>query len=184
MHSLTFRIRFLLSLHLNLLRTKQIDQFTIYPWIHQVSNVKDTSEQLREVRIPDVDPSSLPPDSEFGCAAGDFLDIAKEESQWDAVVTCFFIDTAHNVIEYMESIFGMLRPGGIWINLGPLLYHYTDSPELSLELTLDQVLHVAKKLGFDFQEQRTITCNYTKKHSSMMHVNYEAEFWVAKKPKS
>lgn len=37
---------------------------------------------------------------------------------WDCVATCFFIDTAHNVLEYMETIWKILKPGGVWINLG------------------------------------------------------------------
>ena len=45
---------------------------------------------------------------------------------WDCVVTCFFIDTAHNVIEYIECISKILKKGGVWINIGPLLYHYTE----------------------------------------------------------
>lgn len=37
---------------------------------------------------------------------------------WDCVATCFFIDTAHNVLEYVETIWKILKPGGVWINLG------------------------------------------------------------------
>ena len=37
---------------------------------------------------------------------------------WDCVVTCYFIDTAHNVIAYIENISKILKPGGYWINLG------------------------------------------------------------------
>lgn len=32
---------------------------------------------------------------------------------WDAVVTCFFIDTAHNIIEYIETISKILKDGGV-----------------------------------------------------------------------
>lgn len=32
---------------------------------------------------------------------------------WDAVVTCFFIDTAHNIIEYIEVISRILKDGGV-----------------------------------------------------------------------
>ena len=32
---------------------------------------------------------------------------------WDAVVTCFFIDTAHNIIEYIEIISRILKDGGV-----------------------------------------------------------------------
>lgn len=41
---------------------------------------------------------------------------------WDCVATCFFIDTAHNVIEYVERIWKILKPGGVWINLGESIY--------------------------------------------------------------
>lgn len=37
---------------------------------------------------------------------------------WDCVATCFFIDTAHNVIDYIDTIWKILKPGGIWINVG------------------------------------------------------------------
>lgn len=33
-------------------------------------------------------------------------------------VTCFFLDTARNVVEYLETIYGLLKPGGLWINCG------------------------------------------------------------------
>jgi carnosine N-methyltransferase len=32
---------------------------------------------------------------------------------WDAVVSCFFIDTAHNIVEYLEVIAKALKPGGV-----------------------------------------------------------------------
>ena len=47
--------------------------------------------------------------------AGEFLELYIEE-KWNAVATCFFIDTAHNVIEYVEKIFKILKPGGLWVS--------------------------------------------------------------------
>lgn len=32
---------------------------------------------------------------------------------WDAVVTCFFLDTAHNIVEYIEIISRILKDGGV-----------------------------------------------------------------------
>ena len=63
---------------------------------------------------------------------------------YDSVVTCFFIDTAPVSIDYLETIHHALRPGGVWVNFGPLLYHWrSDSEgnqvrtnELSYALTL------------------------------------------------
>lgn len=60
-------------------------------------------------------------------AAGSFTEIYASEdqlAQWDSVVTCFFVDTAPVVLEYLETIYEMLKPGGVWVNLGPLLYHW------------------------------------------------------------
>ena len=37
-------------------------------------------------------------------------------------MTVFFIDTAHNIIDYIETISKILKPGGVWINLGNDLY--------------------------------------------------------------
>lgn len=45
---------------------------------------------------------------------------------WDCVVTCFFIDSAHNVLDYMTCINRILKVGGLWVNLGPLLWYYSD----------------------------------------------------------
>lgn len=39
-------------------------------------------------------------------------------ADWDACVTCFFIDTARSVPHYLETIYGLLKPGGTWINCG------------------------------------------------------------------
>lgn len=64
------------------------------------------------------------------------------------MVTCFFIDTAHNIVQYLETLWTVLRPGGLWVNIGPLLYHYADSEEDSIELPWDMVKVVAAKVGF------------------------------------
>jgi carnosine N-methyltransferase len=36
-------------------------------------------------------------------------------------------DTAPVVMEYIATIKRLLKPGGYWINLGPLLYHWASS---------------------------------------------------------
>lgn len=58
--------------------------------------------------------------------AGDFEEIyggepvpgEPEAGIWDAVLTCFFIDTAKNIVNYLRVIHKILAPGGVWINLG------------------------------------------------------------------
>lgn len=91
---------------------------TIYPFALQFSNVRSLSDALRPVHIPD-EALDLPPNVDFSMAAGDFLQVYADQSgQWDAVATCFFIDTAKDIASYIELIWRLLPPGGIWINLG------------------------------------------------------------------
>lgn len=73
----------------------------------------------RGVKIPDVFPGELPPDADFSYTAGEFIEVYRTQPESiDAVCTCFFIDTANNIIDYIQTIYEILRPGGIWINLG------------------------------------------------------------------
>jgi carnosine N-methyltransferase len=99
-----------------------VDQFTFHPYIHSFSNTRTNSDILASVAIPDVLPSIiLPSSADFSFAAGDFLEVYGEEEstgKWDAILTCFFIDTAKNIIDYLSLIHRLLAPDGIWINCG------------------------------------------------------------------
>ena len=71
------------------------------------------------------------------------------------VATCFFIDTAHNIVEYLQTIYAILKKGGLWVNVGPLLYHYSEmAGETSIELTWEEVLTVARQIGFSIEVAR------------------------------
>ena len=51
----------------------------------------------------------------------------------------FFLDTAKNIFLYIRTIASILRHGGAWVNLGPLLFHYAESPgEVSIELSWEE----------------------------------------------
>lgn len=85
------------------------------------------------------------------------------QGSFDAVVTCFFIDTAHNILEYLEVIHGVLKPGGIWIHLGPLLWHWADGgswEDLSIELSLDDVQATAQLMGFELLQKHFVEAAY------------------------
>ena len=62
--------------------------------------------------------------------AGDFLEVYKDQHAcWECLLTCFFIDTAHDICEYIRLITRLLTPGGAWVSLGPLLWHFSDTPK-------------------------------------------------------
>jgi hypothetical protein len=52
---------------------------------------------------------------------------------YGAVVTCFFIDTATTLIDYVSTVRTVLRPGGIWINIGPLQWHGNNKVPLAAD---------------------------------------------------
>ncbi|KAG2340538.1 N2227-domain-containing protein [Suillus weaverae] len=183
----------LLASYLILNRTDAIGQYTIYPYVHSFSNLPDREAMLRSVKIPDVLPSALPPGSSFSLVAGDFEEIYGTEykegdfepqaGQWDAVLTCFFIDTAKNIINYLRIIHRILAPDGVWINMGPLLWHFENNAtnDPSVELDLDEVKMLARKIGFVISDERTIDTTYTSNSRSMLGYVYRTAFWTATK---
>ncbi len=112
-------------------------QLDLYPWISTFSNRVSRKDQLRRVKIPDVHPGTELDRASQGqnvhafqrmsMTASDFTLLYADEGQkgmFDAVCTIFFIDTAPNVLRYVETIRNCLKPGGLWINVGPLLWHF------------------------------------------------------------
>jgi carnosine N-methyltransferase len=109
---------------------------------------------------------------------------------YSCVITLFFIDTSPNVLSTLQQIYRLLRPGGIWINLGPLLWPV----EAKLEPCLEEVWAMCRNAGFepavgedgeeDTSEYRSrrVPCEYTRDKGAMMRWVYEAEFWAMKKP--
>lgn len=88
---------------------------------------------------------------EFVEVYGELSSPLRNNGPINAVVTCFFIDTAKNILQYIRLIAGLLEsPGGIWSNVGPLLYHFVDSPsDVSVELSWEEI-QVAIRRYFEF----------------------------------
>ncbi len=58
------------------------------------------------------------------------------------------------------------QAGGLWVHLGPLLYHWADShmylsdDELSIEVSLEDVERIAAELGFTTERREMVTAAY------------------------
>ena len=160
----------LIASHFILNMTTKKEEFTVYPFIHNLSNNFTEAQLFREVKFPDVLPVEyLNEDSDFSMTAGEFVEIyLKQPSNtliyyidtWDCVITCFFIDTANNILQYIDVISRTLKEGGVWINfgindfnsIGPLLYHYTElHSECSIELSWEELKQIIPKFGFDIK---------------------------------
>ncbi|KAL5483099.1 hypothetical protein ACEPAI_8328 [Sanghuangporus weigelae] len=191
-HHMNLSFRFLLSSS----RTPQVNQHAIQPYSHWFSHQRSNKNLFRSLTFPDVLPRLS---SRFHHIPGDFLRLkpVTKSELFDVVVTQFFIDTSYNIISTLSQIHSLLKPGGTWINLGPLLWR--SGAQAALELSLDELLLLAEKIGFDFMEledegdgddrsggktkskTRTIQCEYTADKEAMMRWVYKAEFWLAKK---
>ncbi|KAG8872354.1 hypothetical protein FRB97_007710 [Tulasnella sp. 331] len=170
-HYMTLPLRYLCSN-----ATTLPNQHRIYPYHFSLSHNRETADLFRPASFPDAIPRLGP---SFKLTEGDFLAITS--GGYDIVVTMFFIDTAFNVIDYLRQIHDVLKPGGIWINLGPLLW--TSGSGATLRLSVEELLALAKLVGFDVQEEsrRRIDTEYTSNTRGMMRWIYETEFWTATK---
>lgn len=169
--------------------TSKTHQHTIQPFSHRFSNQKSNNHLFRSVTFPDVLPRYS---SHFQIAEGDFLKHNPANGElYDYVVTQFFIDTGTNVVATLQQIRDLLKPGGKWINLGPLLW--AGGGSVAMELSLEEVLALAREVGLEILgesgeeieqgfKRRTVECEYTADRLGTFQRIYHAEFWVATKP--
>ena len=127
----------LLSSNFILNTTERANQYKLYPFVGSFNNHTSRQNQLHMVTIPDIHPGTAIAQrleakqrvGEMNMSAGDFItSYSSPESagSFDAVATVYFIDTAPNVIRYIETIYYCLANEGLWINIGPLLWHVED----------------------------------------------------------
>ena len=142
-------------------------QFRVYPYLHQMSSLMSRSDVLREVSLPDVSPLVGTEGSgggDLSMVAGDFTEIygeAGHRERWNAVVTCYFLDTGKNIFEYIETICHTLPTGGHWLNFGPLLFQRTRAGNPSVVLSMEELRHVVTSFGFDIVREDLHTAAYT-----------------------
>jgi hypothetical protein len=118
--------------------------------IHGSSNIVATLSQFRTSRVkwPQSRPNNLELHHEdfryFKVPNADLFDNV-------VVVSVFFMDTAENIVEYMDAIQGLTSPSrrnsikrGYWINLGPLKYGSASQAEL----TAEELAQVRRAMGW------------------------------------
>ena len=168
--------------------TTKKNEFTLQPFIHSFSNMFDEESPFQKVMIPDeniAEELAKTDTGEMSMVAGEFCRIYKDiVNFFDSIVTCFFIDTANNIIRYVEIIHDNLKNGGLWINIGPLLYHYSENPnEISIELSWKELKNVIIGYGFDIIKESRIQATYSANQETMMNRVYNCIFFAAVKKK-
>jgi carnosine N-methyltransferase len=167
---------------------------TVHPFIDSWSHHARTSDMTRPMSFPDQPLNA----SNVLLVEGDFTTVfnsVRPKPQFDVIVTYFFIDTARNLMGYLDTIQTYLKPGGRWVNLGPLLYGTAPFVQLSLE----DIIAVAEEgLGFEFLDVAGTECGeitlegkmvrgmeaaYGFNDRALTKNAYQAQFWVAQKKK-
>ncbi|KAF4122057.1 carnosine N-methyltransferase [Geosmithia morbida] len=165
---------------------------SIHPFIDSWSHHASTADMQRPVRFPDVALNA----SGVVLVEGDFTTVLSgpdAAGAYDVVVTYFFIDTARNLASYFDTIRHLLRKGGHWINLGPLLYGTAPFVQLSLD---EIVTVVTEGYGFRLLDLAGPECGlvtvpgvnvrgmqaaYGFDDRALTRNAYHAQFWVAQK---
>ncbi|KAI9370124.1 N2227-like protein-domain-containing protein [Aspergillus egyptiacus] len=172
-----------------------------HPYIDWWSHHFTTTDMHRAIHFPDSIPDAS---SQVIMVEGDFTTVftssSEEYGSYDVLVTLFFIDTARNLMAYLETIHRLLRPGGTWINLGPVLYGTGPWVQLSVE----EIVKVSEALGFvfdDLEGDDAYTCGslmegegleiqgkvrslyvpYGQNPRGLSRNAYDAQFWRARK---
>ncbi|RCK65791.1 Carnosine N-methyltransferase [Candida viswanathii] len=201
---------------------------TIFPFLAKSSHLVKRAYQTRGVTIPDVAPFAvlneliqknpqIPYGDLMSITAGSFLELYGAEvpdtdlsdaaanevrksskDSFDVVVTNFFLDTASNIIDYIKAIHNVLKPGGKWINFGPLLWHFegdynvtyvkrgnhSSIPDIKkgLELSREDLIELIKNLGFVFAKHESgIENSYCRDIKLLGSFVFKCEYWVCEK---
>ena len=161
----------------------KINQFSFQPLIRSFSNYLTEDAVFRKYSFPNEN-INLEGKGKMTMLAGDFTKLYNDkQNHYDCVITCFFIDTAKNIFEYLDVIEKVLKKGGIWINFGPLSYHwvgYQDIP--TIELPYDKLKEVIINYGFEYIiDEKNKTVIYCEIEDFMKNDVFNCIFFVAKK---
>lgn len=168
------------------LRTLLVERrsVAIHPFAHDVANRRNARDLSRTVSLPDaslLSAESLPTPppmvaAEFGSVASE----PRHAGRWDALLSCFFVDAYPDVTQAVAHVRSVLRPGGVWVNHGPLLYHGARDGA-GPRLSADELLLLLQRCGFELVESDFRRCAYCSDELSMCRTEYECLWFVARK---
>ncbi|KAL7444293.1 hypothetical protein ACHAXH_007116, partial [Discostella pseudostelligera] len=111
-------------------------------WESEIFPEDDVLEQFRHLHNQQ---SSNRPNLSY--VVGDFVSVyasPRRHAMFGSIATCFFIDTATNIYEYILTIRNALRVGGVWINVGPVQWNRN----AQLQPSVDELKEIISLAGF------------------------------------
>lgn len=156
----------------------------VYPYLHTYSNHVTLNDQTRPVSIS----HSLEKPNNLSIHTADFTKfnianhLQSDESADNLVfVTCFFLDTAENLIEYLQAInrlSSQFKGKKKWINLGPLKY----GTAAKIEISDEELKTLVKSMGWKItDEQEPKLLGYLTDKKGLWQGYYNVTMWSAEK---
>ncbi|KAF4665443.1 hypothetical protein FOL47_004600 [Perkinsus chesapeaki] len=165
-----------------------LDKFSmlVYPYLMSLGGRRGKDDHLRGIQVPDVSAYEMACNTtgSMGMTAGEFVETFcghEHLNAWDAVASIFFIDTAKNVVQYIRILAHCIKPGGVFINIGPLLWHFAESKnDISIELSWEDVRQLLE-VYFDIVEEKRLDANYASNLDSLSESLFHCIFYVARR---
>lgn len=189
-----FSYHMLITGHYIMNKIYDANSVTIFPYCDQSINNWSREQQFRAVTFPDKSALGMFEEAreqhgiehgDLSMVAGDFVEVfskPEEKGAWHACASCFFLDTAHNIIEYLKVIHDALVPGGLLINVGPMLFHWADSlNDVSIEITYEELKRLMYAMGFELVHEQAIQTAYAQNTGAMKQHFYRCPAFVARK---
>jgi SAM-dependent methyltransferase len=152
---------------------------TIQPYVLNTCNRMRPEDHVRRIPLPEVDVPELPP-----VRLGEFLqlyDTASSKGSFDAVVTAFDLDASPNVFRYIRTVAHVLKPGGIWVNFGPLAYNadHDEAHGQGVELSWEE-LKFAISHFFNIRDDEAFVDSFHASNAeSMMQLQFSCIYFSA-----
>jgi carnosine N-methyltransferase len=120
---------------------------------------------------------------------------------FDAVAGSFFVDTSPLVFEYIKAMRRVLKPGGLWCNLGPLEWAWGSQGEPAwallaadakgegdkrlagaVDLAWPDLKAAIERAGFSFlEEEIRDSCRYKGDNKSLVQFEFRCIYFVARR---
>jgi SAM-dependent methyltransferase len=175
--------------------TERLHQHVLQPFVTRWAHQANSIARYTALTMPDHWPNKS-----VRLIEGDFLTVFPMDGEFDAVVTLFFIDMADNLIDFLTNIHRLLKPGGVWINLGrkcnyPLVgnWGHTPFPHIAkrnitinvclalkwgsyaaLRLSAEEVIELANLIGLDVDlaSRKSIDSLYVEQPDTLLKFTY------------
>ena len=107
----------------------------LYPYLHDgFQNQVHSDDRYQSVLVPDTAINRWRRETKASHQTSGSLSytvstfealrlIPDNKGAFDVVITCFFLDTATNLYQYLDVMRYVLPTNGLWINVGPLQWH-------------------------------------------------------------